>query len=138
MEHNGVQDGSIVPVNQRLRSHDWEGSNWTLKHGVQLLSLPQLLLDNPKAEGQIWDCGGRKTPISMAVLPAESTPEPQITASTLLLSSKSQVGRYILPDLFCKQTLPCKAASAIWQGRVPFTIPITVRAIVVMFGACLP
>lgn len=56
----GQEHGTLL-VNQRLRSHDREGSNWTLKPGVQLLSLPQLLLDNHGAEDWMLECGCRKT-----------------------------------------------------------------------------
>lgn len=41
------------------------GGNWTLRHGVQLPPLSQLLLNNHKAEDWIWEhgCGNPRSPL---------------------------------------------------------------------------
>lgn len=70
----------------------------------------------------MWECGYRKLPVSMTVLPAESPPEWQSMALILRLSSKSQASTYVLVESLL-QSIPCLRLSLCTMARLNASPP---------------
>ena len=84
-----LKEYSTLLMNQRLRSHGWEGSHWTLKHGAQPLSATAASWQPQGWKLNIGRWMQKNPSVSATMLPAESKPKPQSMISILLLSSKS-------------------------------------------------
>lgn len=75
----------------------------------------------------MWECGYRKLPVSMTMLPAESPPKWQSVAVIFLLSSKSQASTYVLVQSLL-QSNPCLRISLCTMARLSAQPPFPTQS----------